>query len=141
MSAEENKAILHHYNEELWNKGNLAVADEVFAPECITHDPASPEVIRGPEGYKQFVTIFRSAIPDLQLAIEDIIAEGDKVMYRWTSRGTHKGDFLGIAPTGKQVMITGMGIDRIIGGKVVESWMNYDMLGMLQQLGVVPPVG
>lgn len=94
-----------------------------------------------PEGYKQFVTISRSALPDFHTTVEDIIAEGDKVVQRFTARDTHKGEFMGIPPTGKQVTMTGIAIDRIAGSKIVENWANMDMLGMMVQLGVVSPPG
>ena len=138
MSLEENKAIVSHVTEELWNKNNLAVVDELYAPNFISH--GLPEVAPDREGYKQFVAMGRTALPDFHTTIEDIIAEGDKVVQRFTARGTHKGEYMGIPPTGKQVTITGIAIDRIVGSKIVENWANMDMLGMMV-LGVVPPAG
>ena len=93
------------------------------------------------EGYKQFFAMTHSAFPDFHSTLEDMFAEGDKVVQRFTARGTHKGEFMGIPPTGKQVTITGIAIHRITGGKIVEDWVNMDMLGMMVQLGVVPPPG
>jgi len=139
MSAHENKALARRVFEEVWNKGNLAVADEVWANNFVGH--AVPDEIKGPEGAKQFFSVFRSAFPDLQFTIEDQIAEGDKVVTRWTLRGTHEGEFQGIAPTGKQMAMTGITVQRIAGGRIVEGWTNRDALGMLVQLGVVPPPG
>lgn len=139
MSVEENKAIASRAVEELWNKNNLAVVDELYATNFVSH--GLPEVTPDREGYKQFVTISRTALPDFHTTVEDIIAEGDKVVQRFTARGTHKGEFMGIPPTGKQVTITGIAIDRIAGSKIVENWANMDMLGMMVQLGVVPTPG
>ncbi len=140
MSAEEKKAIVRRLFEELWNQGKLDVADEIFATDYIFHEPVAGEV-RGPEGFKQFVSMYRIAFPDLQFRIEDQIAEGDKIVTRWIATGTHKGELMGISPTSVQVTVTGIGIARTDGGKIVEFWDNYDALGMLQQLGVVPPLG
>jgi steroid delta-isomerase-like uncharacterized protein len=140
MSAEEKKAIVRRLFEELWNQGKLDVADEIFATDYIFHEPVAGEV-RGPEGFKQFVSMYRIAFPDLQFRIEDQIAEGDKIVTRWTATGTHKGELMGISPTSVQVTVTGIGIARTDGGKIVEFWDNHDALGMLQQLGVVPPLG
>lgn len=135
MSVEENKAIFHRFIEEVWNKGNLAVADELFTPDAVS--PSAPNLPPGSEGVKIIATMFRSAFPDFHMTIEDLIAEEDKVVARFTQGGTHKGEFMGIAPTGKQVEFTEIGILRIVGGKVVESWYETDMLGLMQQLGAV----
>lgn len=140
MSAEENKAIHRRAFEEIWNQGNLDVVDEIFATDFVFHDPVSPEV-RGPKGFKQFVTIYRAAFPDIHFTIEDQIAEGDKVVARWTTLGTHQGELKGIPPTLKQVVVTGISILRITSGKIEEEWVNWDTLGMLQQLGVIPLIG
>jgi steroid delta-isomerase-like uncharacterized protein len=136
--SEGNKFVIRPSFEELWNKGNLSVADELFTPNYAHHDPSTPDVGRGPESEKLRVTLYRTAFPDLRLTIEDIIAEGETVMARWSCRGTHKGDLSGIAPTGKQVTISGVSIARFDSGKMVEGWVNWDALGLMQQLGVVP---
>ena len=141
MSAEKNKALFRRYVEEAWGKGNVEVADEIFASRYVSHQPDGSEEERGPEVVKQFLRQYRGAFPDLQITIEDQIAEGDKVATRWSSRGTHQGEFRGIAPTGNEVALTGIGIFRFSEGKVVESWDNFDQLGMMQQLGVVPSPG
>ena len=104
------------------------------------HIPGIPD-INGPEGYKQFVTMFLTAFPDHKFTIEDQIAEGDKEVIRWTSTDTHKGEFMGIPPTGVQVTMTGINIVCIAGDKIVEFWVNTDFLGLFQQLGVIPPLG
>jgi steroid delta-isomerase-like uncharacterized protein len=138
---EENKALIRRFVQEAFNQGNLDVADEVYAPRFFSYDPATSEEERRPEDVKQFVNMYRSAFPDGRTTIEDLIAEGDKVAYRWAYRGTHQGELMGIAPTGKEVTITGITIDRISGGRIEEEWNNFDQLGMLQQLGVVPAPG
>jgi len=140
MSTEENKAMGRRIIEEVWNKGDLALVDELVSPNYIYHFPGR-EDIKGPEGLKQFVTMARTAFPDLHITIDDEIAEGDKVACRYTWRGTHKGEMRGIAPTGKQVTVTGIVITHCVGGKGVETWESTDNLSMMQQLGVVPPMG
>ena len=140
MSAEENKAIVRRLFEELWNQGKLDVAGEILANDYIFHGPVAGEV-RGPEGFKQFVSMYLTSYPDLQFAIEDQIAEGDKVVTRWTATGTHKGELMGISPTSVRMTVTGIVISRIAGDKIVEDWADWDALGMFQQLGVVPPIG
>ena len=139
MSTEENKAVVRRVIEEAWNKGDLAVADEVIDTNFVFH--AAGQEFKGPEGLKQAVTIYRTAFPDFHITIDDMVAEGDKVASRFTVRGTHKGDLMGIVPTGKQVTITGTVFNRFVGGKEVEARASMDQLGMLQQMGVVPPMG
>ena len=134
MSA-ENKALVRRVFDEVWNAGNFAVVDEVFASDYVGHSAGMGE-IRGPEGAKEFVAGLREAFPDLTMTIEDQIAEGDKVVTRWTGRGTHDGEFMGIEPTGRSGAMSGIGILRIRDGKFVEGWTNADLLGLLQQLGV-----
>lgn len=136
--SEANKAIARREIEELFHKGKFDVAKELIGPDYVGHDAALPEPTRGPEGVKQAVTGYRNAFPDLKVTIEDQIAEGDRVVTRWSARGTHEGDLWGIAPTGKQATVTGISIERIVGGKIVEGWTSWDTLGLMQQLGVVP---
>jgi steroid delta-isomerase-like uncharacterized protein len=121
----------------VWNEGNLSVIYELVAPGCVDHDPASPEEARGPERARQFVEMYRSAFSDAQLTVEDQIAEGDKVVTRWTSRGTHQGELVGIPPSGNRAEVSGISRDSIEGGKFVETWDNYDALDMMQQIGAV----
>jgi steroid delta-isomerase-like uncharacterized protein len=137
VPAEENKAIFRRYVEELGNEGNFDLADEIF-DQYRAHQSDGTTLERGPEDVKRFMGEFRSAFPDFHSTIEDMVAEGDKVVTRWRARGTHQGEFRGIAPTGKEIEITGIGIFRFsTEGKVVESWDAMDQLGMMQQLGVV----
>jgi steroid delta-isomerase-like uncharacterized protein len=141
VSAEENKALVRRSFEEVFNQGNLDAVEEIFAPDYVLHDPTSPEEIRGTEGMRQYVSMYRTAFPDLQQTIEEQIAEGEKVATRLTGRGTHQGELIGIPPTGNQVEAPGIVINRISGGKIAESWANYDALGMMQQIGAVPAPG
>jgi steroid delta-isomerase-like uncharacterized protein len=139
MSLEENKAVVRRMFAEL-NKGNLAIVDELVAPEYVEHVIGGPE-IAGPDGLKQFIGQFAAAFPDLQITVDDLIAENNKVVTRFTMRGTHQGALMGIAPTGKSVSIGVILISRIVNGRFVEDWEIIDQLGMLQQLGVVPNIG
>ena len=141
MSSEQNKSVVSRWMDELFNKGNVSINDEILVPDYINHDPSLPEDNRSREGFKQFVSMVRSAFPDFQLNCVDQIAEGDQVVTRFSMGGTHKGEFMGIAPTNKQSQLTGISIERLAGGKVVETWVNWDALGMMQQLGVIPPPG
>lgn len=141
MSTEENKALVRRYHEEIFNKGNLAVADEVFDSNYLNSEFDKMGLPRGPEGFKQYATMIRTALPDVNLTIEDQVAEGDREVHRITARGTHKGNFMDIPPTNKHVEISGIMIDHIAGGKVVETWAQVDMFGLMQQLGVIPPMG
>lgn len=138
MTAKESKAVVEHVWEEFFIQGNLDKADEFFAPDYVNHDPAAPEDSHGPEELRQFLSIYHRAFPDMQFTIEDMIAEGDKVVVRWTLRGTHQGELMGIPPTNNRVMLTGMSIERVSGDKIIETWDNYDTLGLMQQLGVIP---
>ena len=111
-------------------------------PQYIHHDPSlPPELQRGREAYKQVVSLFLSGFPDLKTTVDDIVAEGDRVACRWTFRGTQRGEMMGIPPTGKRVLGSGMSIHRIADGKIAEGWFNFDTLGMLQQLGAIPAPG
>jgi steroid delta-isomerase-like uncharacterized protein len=136
--TEANKAIVRRSVEEIFNEGRLEIADELYAPDFVGYDPALPDPMKGPEGIKQQAEGYRTAFSDMQLTIEDEIAEGERVVTRWTARGTHDGELFGIPATGKQSTVTGMTIDRIIDGRIVESWNSWDTLGLLQQLGAVP---
>jgi steroid delta-isomerase-like uncharacterized protein len=138
MSTENNKALVRRVYEESINRGNLALLDELISSDYVEHDPNYPQPVRGAEGLKQYFQTFRSAFPDLHFTIEDIIGEGDTVAVRQTGRGTHQGELFGIPPTGKQLTVTAMIFHRFVNGKPVESWVNSDSMGMLQQLGVIP---
>ena len=139
--SEQNKTNIRRLFEEVWNKGHVPVADELFAPTYTNHDSSTPDLGRGPESEKKRVTLYRSAFPDIRFTIEDMLAEGETVVARWSCRGTHKGELNGIAPTGKQFNITGVSIARFTNGKMFEGYVNWDALGLMQQLGVVPELG
>ncbi len=134
--SRENKEISRRYLEEVWNGGNLDAVEEYVSPDYIGHDPVSGEV-RGPAAVKEFIRSYRTAFPDLRVTIDQQIAEGDLLAERWTAIGTHKGELMGIPPTGKQATVTGISISHISGGKIVEGYTNWDALGLLRQLGVV----
>lgn len=131
------KKIVQRLLEEPW-KGNWDVIDESVSSGYIGHDPSQPEIIRGAEGLRANVQQYLDAFAGAHIKVDDQIAEGDKVATRWTGRGTHTSEFNGIAPTGKEVTVSGVTISKLEGGKVVEEWTNWDTLGMLVQLGAIP---
>jgi len=136
--SEQNKLLVRRAVEDIWNGGNFAVVDGLVAGDIVIHGSTPDHDIHGPDGIRQFYGGLREAFPDISFTIEDQVAEGDRVVTRWTARATHKGAFEGIPPTGKQVRLHGIDIDRIVNGKVVECWPVTDELSLLQQLGVVP---
>ena len=131
------KALNRRIFEELWNQKNRAVIDEVLIKDYVHHDPQATDIPRGIEGYKQFVDRYLTAFPDLHMRIDDEIEAGDTIVTRWTVTATHTGDLAGIPATGKKISLEGMTIARVKDGKFVESWNNWDALGMMRQLGVV----
>jgi steroid delta-isomerase-like uncharacterized protein len=140
MSEAENKTIAERFNEDVWGRGDEAALEELLAPDFVDHD-ALPGQSPDREGHRQILAEFRSAFPDLHVTTEDVVAEGDKVVSRWTARGTHQGDLLGIAPTGNGFTIKGIDVLRIAGGRIVERWAQSNDLELMQQLGVVPAPG
>jgi predicted ester cyclase len=140
MSVEENKALVHRFVEEIIHQNNLAEVDQIFASNYVNHI-LPPGLPGGREGEKQYVAMFHAAFPDAHITFEDTIAEEDKVASRFTYRATHKGEFMGISPTNKEVTLTGIRIFRIAEGKIAEQWGESDNLGFMQQLGVIPPMG
>ena len=136
--SEANKALARRVIEELFTKHNVELIDEFF-PDCVYRAPAVGEL--SSEAYKQFLTQVLAVFHDGRWTVEDQVAEGDKVVTRWSFTGIHRGNLMGIAPTGKQVTTSGVMIDRIVGGKIAEEWEEYDALGMMQQLGAVPSMG
>ena len=141
MSTEENKAIARRLIEEAWNQGNLNTVDELQATDHVGHHWRVPNQPPGREFYKQYIVGTRTAFPDFHATIEEQIAEGDLVVTRWSVQGTHHGMFRGHSPTGKQMSVSGIVIDRIVDGKAVEGWMEMDTLDEMQQLGVIPTPG
>ena len=139
-NIEENKALVRRGFEEGWNQGNMDVEAEIMATDVVCHMVGRPD-IHGNKDWEQFVTMFRTAFPDINFTVEDHFGEGGKVATRWAFTGTHKGELLGIPPTGAHVTVTGINIYHIVGGKIIEFWIKLDDLGMLQQLGVIPLMG
>jgi steroid delta-isomerase-like uncharacterized protein len=148
MTPEENKVVFQRIWDELFNQRNLAVVDELFAPDFVNHvrlvqvrETAPPPFPPGPAHMKQLVTTLTTAFPDSHFTVEDTIVAGDKVVGRITWSGTHRGEFLGIPATGKAFKVSHIQIYRFAGGKAVEHWAVRDDLGMLRQLGLIPPLG
>lgn len=135
--SNQNKALVRRGVEEVWNGQNFDAAYDIVASDFVVHASRPGNETYGAEGAKQFYVALHQAFPDVEFKIEDHVAEGDRVVTRWSARGTHKGEFQGIPPTGTQVSLHGIDIDRIVNGKIVECWMNFDELGLLQQLGVI----
>ncbi len=135
MSIEENKAIARRIYEE-FKRENLPVYYELYAADFVYHEPDGQEL--GLEAFKQSAPTLLTAFPDYHVTVEDLIAEGDKVVSRYTWTGTHKGELGGIPPTGRQVTVHGIEVLRIVGGKLVEAWDEVDYLGLMQQLGAIP---
>jgi steroid delta-isomerase-like uncharacterized protein len=133
--SEQNKTLARRWFEDLFSRGDLDVANEILSAEFVDHLTHEDE--RGTEELKHYVTIYRTAFPDIQDTVEDIVAEADKVVVRWKSRGTHQGEFMGVAPTGRDVTFTGMRLFRIAENEIVESWVNIDERGLREQLGAV----
>ena len=134
--SDENKKIARRLIEEGWNKGRTEVVDELMAAGCRFHDPVFPSLTSGAENYKEHIRMCRSAFPDLKFTVEDMIAERNEVVSHWTVRGTHRGQFLGMQPTEKSATFSGTTIYRIDKGKVVESWADWNLLSLMEQLGL-----
>ena len=138
MSTEQNKSIVRRWVENGWNKGNLALVDELYTPDYTLHDAQATAPVNSAAAFKQYVMSYRTAMPDLHFAIDDLVAEGDKVAWRFTARGTQTGPLGTLPPTGKKAVVTGTVTSRFTGGKWCEDYINLDVLGMMQQLGVIP---
>ena len=135
--SEQNKEISRRVFDVFNNAADLSALDEVVAGDVVDHNPM-PDQKPGLEGMKQLISGMRAAFPNMSVTVDDIIADGDRVVARWTGTGTHNGEFMGIPATGNNVTVTGIGIDRIDGGKIVEHWEQFDAMGMMQQLGAIP---
>jgi steroid delta-isomerase-like uncharacterized protein len=144
MSLDENKAVVQRILKEFWRDGNVGVLDELLAPDCVNHEQSNPE-LRGKEACKQWANDVRLAnrqgFPDFDVIVEDLVAEDDKVVKRWVFQGTHSGEYVGIPPTGKRVTMRGITLYRVERGKVSEMYWNYDVFGLLVQLGAIPAPG
>ena len=141
MSTEQNKALARQMMEEVFNRGDLSRADDFLAPDFVEREELPPGVPPGREGVKQLTAMMRSAFPDFKVTIDDLVAESDKVVIRQTWRGTHKGEFMGIPPTGRSVSFQVFDVIRFAGGKVVEHWGLMDSMSLMQQLGAIPAPG
>jgi len=137
----ENKAIVRRLYEEVWNKRRVELVDELMSPSHAMHDNHLPDSGVGPEAYKRNVARYVTGFPDLRFTVEEMVAENDKVAVGWTISGTHKGEFRGISPTGRKVFVEGITINQIAGGKIMDSYVSWDALGLMQQLGVAPAFG
>jgi steroid delta-isomerase-like uncharacterized protein len=138
---EEGKALFHRWFAEAWNKGNYEVAKEIIGETFTVHGAGGQPVQQGIDGVVGLIKEWRTAFPDGQMIIHDVIAEGDRVVASMTWEGTHQGTFYGIPPTGRKVSVFSIGIDRIENGRIVEGWGELDMLGMMRQLGQIPTPG
>jgi steroid delta-isomerase-like uncharacterized protein len=123
--SEKNKALVRRWLDEVFTRGDLGEADGLFTPNYALHDPSFPHDVHGLEGVERYVTAYRAAFPDLRVTVEDQLAEEDKVVTRWTVRGTHSGEFLGLLPTGDEVVVSGIEFDRMVGGRIDEAWIGY----------------
>jgi steroid delta-isomerase-like uncharacterized protein len=138
VSIEDKKALARLYYEQVWSRGNTSILSEIIAPQYIHHDPPFPQEARGREGAERIVALYRGAFPDLTIPVDGLIAESDLVVVRWTARGTHLGALMEMSPTGKTIQVSGVEVLRIVDGRIVEEWTNWDQLGLLRQLGAVP---
>ena len=141
MSTEENRALVRRFVKEVFNQGDFDALEEIVTPDYVHHDPTTGEFGSGVEGFKQLLGYYRKAFPNLEIELDDQIGAEDKVVDRWTGSGTHQGELMGVAPTGRHVTASGISIHRISEGKIAETWNNYDALGMLRQIGAVPEPG
>ena len=136
MSTESSKLLAQRVWEEIWHQGQLSRIDELFSEDFVRHDPGRD--LHGTDQNQQFISSMRAAFPDVHYTVDDQIAEGEKVVVRYRFHGTHLGAFQGMPATGKQVNYTGILIYRVAGGKIAEQWTEFDLLGFLRQLGVLP---
>jgi steroid delta-isomerase-like uncharacterized protein len=134
VTEAEIRDIVERFTDEAWNGGDLDVIDELFAPDYVGHDAPRPEPVQGPEGMKDFLRMYHHAFSDAVITLDDVIIAGDKVVTRWTGRGTHDGDLMGMPATGTPVSFTGIRIFRVAGGQIVEGWVNWDTFGLMRQL-------
>ena len=137
----DNKSIVRRLYDEVWNNRRLEVADEIIAASHAVHDNHLPDSAIGPEAYKRNVTRWVAGFPDLRFTVEDMVAENDKVVAYWVISGTHKGEYSGIPATNNKISVEGITINHVAAGRIMDSIVNYDALGMMQQLGVVPRLG
>lgn len=138
--TEDNKTLVRRFFEEFCNQRKLNIGPELFYPNHVYHDPASPWVGPGAEGMKQLISTYTNAFPDARWTVQEMLATGDTVVTRWTGQGTNRGELLGFPATGKSAVVPGIWVHRVTGGKISESWNCWDTLGMFQQLGILKPM-
>jgi steroid delta-isomerase-like uncharacterized protein len=136
-TTELHKTLIRRWIDEVWNKGDMAVADEIFAPTYVHRTPMA--TLSNLEAFKKAISGFRAGLPDVKVTIEDVLTDGDKVVTRWVITGTHRHELMGFAPTNKQITFSGITIQRVVDGKIVESWVEFDAGGLGQQLGGPSP--
>ena len=139
MAAEQNEAVAHRWHLEVVQAGNLAVADEILAPDCVVH--ANAQEVRGVDGAKQLAAAIHTAFPDAQITHHEALVSGDRVAIRWTTDATHQGEYFGVPPSGKRVHIEGLDLFHLRGGQITEIWIEYDNLSTMQQMGAIPTPG
>jgi steroid delta-isomerase-like uncharacterized protein len=137
-TADQNEERLKRLYDNVWNGEDLDVVDDLVGAEYVIHDREIAEELGGPELYKALVRMTREIFPDMAFSLEDVIAVDDRVVVRWTMRGTHEGGMMGVEPTGREVSLSAIEINRFEEGKLVETWIQSDMLGLLEQLGAMP---
>lgn len=138
QSEEESIEVVRRFFEDAFSEGDMDLIDELVAEDAVGHDPTQPEPVQGAEGTKQLVSMYRSAFPDLSFEVHETLSDGNRVAVRWTSRGTHEGELMGIEPTGQEVSVEGIELDRVEDGRIVESRVAWDALGLLRQIGAAP---
>jgi len=138
--TEDNKTLVRRFFEEFCNQRKFSIGPELFYPNHVYHDPASPWVAPGPAGMKELISTYTEAFPDAYWTVDEMLATGDTVVTRWTGQGTHRAELLGFAATGKNAAVPGIWVHRVSGGKISESWNCWDTLGMFQQLGILKPM-
>lgn len=136
--SQENEALAHQMIDEVWNGGRVEQIGELVAPEYVRYDPALPQPAHGPRGLQDNVTLYRDAFPDLNIEIEDLVSTDDTVTMRWRASGTHRGELMGIQPTGRSSVVTGLALIRFQDGKAVQEHQEWDQVAMLRQLGLLP---
>lgn len=138
MSSEQSSAIVRRSIEEIWNTGNMTAVEDLFATDYVGHFAATPEPVCGHSALRAFASHYFTAFPDLSFSIDDLVTQDNKVVVRWSARGTHRGPLMGLPPTGKAATTSGMWIHRVANGRIAEQWGVFDTLGLLQQLGAIP---
>jgi steroid delta-isomerase-like uncharacterized protein len=136
--SHDHAAIGRRWFEQVWNQKNIDAADQLATPDCKAHGHAPNDAVIGIPEFKDFARNVMAAFPDIKIAVEDTVSEGNRAVIRWNATGTHSGDFMGTKATGRKIMVRGISIMHFVDGKVAEAWDNWDQLGMLTQIGAIP---